>query len=101
MPRVMAIFAWFSLGVAGTFYDRAHPHGYGLDVLFGVRRSLSVNTGDLAVSHGMVWVTLCLCAIGLAFNSRRMRRSGDRYNRSLLWLAFGCSAGLFWRALAG
>lgn len=86
LPRVFALFAWFLVGVAGTFYDRAHPSTYGLDMLFGVRRSLSVVAGDLVVARALLMVTVLLCVTGLAVNSLRMKRAGDRYNRSLIFL---------------
>ena len=99
IPPIAAVFAWFGFGVAAVFFDRAHPSSYGLDRLFGVRRSLLVDAGALEVAHAMVWVTVFLCVVGLGFNSRRMRRQGDRYNRSLIFLGILSSAILLAGAL--
>lgn len=89
LPKVLSLFAWFVAGVAGTFYDRAYPSRYGLDALFGVRRSLAVVGSDLLVARALLMVTVVLGASGLALNSLRMRREGDRYSRSLIALCVG------------
>jgi hypothetical protein len=83
------------LGMAGPTQRNFFTEILDLTVISVLDRSLLYTVFVLMTGN------VLLCALGLYLNSKRMRRRGDRYSRSLvvfLVLSTGCAAALpfFW-----
>jgi hypothetical protein len=96
---VSAALAWIVAAVSCSVFWIARPEQTWAPAAWGdVPLRTTWNENLRLVSITLTAATLALCVVGLAINSRRMKREGDRWNRSLILLAVAALGGLLYFA---
>jgi len=92
--RGCAIAAWLMLVGVLLLVGKAEPEQEtGWERAHGLSVRTTWDPEWLGYASALAVVTLVVCLAGLLANTRRLKRTGDRLDRSLLWIGAATAAG--------